>query len=153
MIKNHKNPFFYTQRRPVTEIVYVWYRLAKKEMWMDEGFPIFKSIWDHHHKIKLPIIVPCAAIMSTNLSSNLAIINETVTKTTNHVNCHKDANAVTNPGITDLVNNHNKPGVLVTHVNGNTILIAEFNNSDATESKLLAITTNEAPEIEKNKIT
>ena len=126
---------------------------SKKEMWMDEGFPIFKSIWDHHHKIKLPIIVSYAAIMSTNLSSNFAIINETLTKTTNHVNSHKDTNAVTNPGITDLVNNHNIPGVLVTHANGNTILIPEFNNSEATESKLLAITTNEAPEIEKNKIT
>lgn len=119
---------------------------------MDEGFPIFKSIWDHHRKIKLPIIVSYAAIMSTNLSSNLAIISETLTKTTNHVNSRKDANAVTNPGITDLVNN-NIPGVLVTHANGNTILIPEFNNSEATESKLLAITTNEAPEIEKNKIT
>lgn len=54
--------------------------------------------------------------------------------------------------LTNLINNHNIPEVLVTSPDGNTIVIPELNFTKANELNLLAITANGAPENEKNKL-
>ena len=68
--------------------------------------------------------------MGTNLSSNLATINETLSKTTNLDDSHRVIITATNPIATDCensINNYNLPEVLVTDPSGNTISILELN--------------------------
>ena len=68
---------------------------SKKDRWVEKEYSIIKSILDQHRKTKLcyrqtklPIIASYEAILGTDLSSNLATINEVLTKAANHIDPH-----------------------------------------------------------------